>query len=132
MPGTASIYIQGNIGPNHSNPDADNWHMVGKGTPPTTAPISWKRLEPLPPLKYPETVHSTAVLEDIILNDVGNSRRLDENGNWVSRRDSVDARLVNEYRTNTGILLPSSIDEVGGWPVIARAHLRRHGPRRHA
>jgi len=51
---------------------------------------------------------------------VGASRRLDCNGNWVSNRDAVDARLINQYQTNTGIgetLRKES--EVGGFPTIA-------------
>jgi len=112
-PGDPSIYIQENIS---NNQNADNWNMVGIGK--KDAPISWRRFNPLFLPKYPVTLDPVATLENFILNDVGNSRRIDENGNWVNRRDSVDLRLINEYRTNTGIL-PWNENEVGGWPIIA-------------
>lgn len=111
IPGNPSIFIKGNIGPSQPDPNGDNWAMV-----PDQSLV--RRLSPLPLPTYPITMHSTDVLENVILEDVGNSRRLDENGNWVKRRDSVDTRLVNEYRDGTGIC-PFSEDEVGGFPVIA-------------
>ena len=120
--GNPSIYIVKNKGPHQLNPDGDNWPMVREGS---TNP-SWRRTTPILSPKYPVTVHPANTLEDLVLNDVGNSRRLDENGNWIKRRDSVDARLINEYRTNTGIIpwqksssTPWDASEVGGWPVIA-------------
>jgi hypothetical protein len=35
----------------------------------------------------------------VLLATVGNSRRLDCDGNWVSNRDVHDARIVEQYRT---------------------------------
>jgi pectate lyase len=113
-PGKPSIYISGNIGNTQKDPNGDNWVMLGPN------PAATRRMSPLSPPAYPITIHSVNVLENIVLNDVGNSRRLDENGNWIQRRDSVDTRLINEYRTNTGSIAPPwHENEVGGWPVIA-------------
>jgi len=110
IPGHPSIYLKGNTGPSQPNPKGNNWRMV-------SGPVSQKAA-PLSPPAFPITIHPVKVLEKIVLADVGNSRRLDANGKWVARRDSVDTRLIKEYRTNKGIL-PYHEDEVGGWPVIA-------------
>ena len=39
-------------------------------------------------------------------------------GNWVFNRDTVDARLVQEYQTGKGIV-PNTESDVGGFPVIS-------------
>jgi hypothetical protein len=52
-----------------------------------------------------------------MLADVGASRRLDQDGNWVPNRDAVDERLVREYRTGTGKLV-YDVNDVGGFPAI--------------
>lgn len=56
-------------------------------------------------------------LEKLMLPSVGASMRLDENGKWVSNRDGVDKRIINEYNTNKGIV-PDNETEVGGFAVI--------------
>jgi hypothetical protein len=67
-----------------------------------------------------EPVSQLAAETGSLVSTVGASRRLDCSGNWVSNRDTVDARLINQYRTNTGInFVPGSETEVGGLPVIA-------------
>ncbi|MGH7958627.1 MAG: hypothetical protein ACREH8_16690, partial [Opitutaceae bacterium] len=88
----------------------------------------WKRLERMPNRTFerrnlqhrdsPVTIHPVEKLEAVLLPDVGASRRLDENGNWISNRDAVDERLVREYRSGTGKLI-ASVEEGGGFPVLA-------------
>jgi hypothetical protein len=39
-------------------------------------------------------------------------------GNWVSSRDAVDARIIQEYKDNKGII-PITENDVGGFPTIA-------------
>jgi hypothetical protein len=78
----------------------------------------YKRTSPLPKLPFPITVHPANELETVILPTVGASRRLDCMGNWVSNRDAVDTRIIQEYHTNKGII-PTTEDDVGGFPVIA-------------
>ncbi|MES2695659.1 MAG: hypothetical protein V4773_19450 [Verrucomicrobiota bacterium] len=117
-----SVYIRGNAGPSNPDPKTDNWSMMEEVNP------GWTRLNREPARKfernapqhraYPITIHTVAELEAVLLADVGASRRLDENGRWVPARDSVDERLVREYRAGGGKLI-GSIDEVGGMPAIA-------------
>jgi hypothetical protein len=80
-----------------------------------------RRFERLTPQSrtHPITVHPVERLEDVLLRDVGASRRLDEEGNWVANRDAVDERLVREYRDGTGKLV-YDIKDVGGFPAMAR------------
>jgi pectate lyase len=117
-----SIYIRGNVGPTNSNPAADNWAMMEEVNP------GWVRNERAPARRferhtlqaraYPITIHPVTELETVMLADVGASRRLDQEGNWVSNRDAVDERLVREYRTGTGKLV-YDVNDVGGFPAIA-------------
>ena len=116
-----SIYIRGNIGTHHRDPNADNWSMMEEVKP------GWTRLEREPDRRFaraqlqhrdhPITIHPVERLEAALLPDVGASRRIDEHGKWIPARDSVDERLVREYRAGTGKLIASP-DEVGGFPTI--------------
>ena len=120
--GNASIYIDKNIGPNHKDPNEDNWDML------LTAP-RWVVSEQKPKkeiFQRNETlsmyvfcpVNPAEKLDEILLNDVGASRRLDENGNWQPNRDQVDLRLIEEYQNRTG-QIPVDENEVGGFPRIS-------------
>ena len=53
-----------------------------------------------------------------VLGDVGASKRLDCNGNWVSMRDSIDALDVSDTTNRTGRIIDMPSD-VGGWPALA-------------
>lgn len=117
-----SIHLRDNQGDTQPDPAADNWTMMEEVKPewvPTkrTPARTFARATPQSRL-HPITIHPVARLEEILLPDVGASRRLDEHGRWVSNRDAVDARLVREYRTGTGRLV-ASVAEAGGWPEIA-------------
>jgi len=117
-----SIHIRGNVGSTHSSPDADNWAMMEDVNP------GWTRLEREPSRRFardklqhrdhPITIHSVDKLESVLLPDVGASRRLDENGEWIPNRDAVDTRLIREYRSGTGKLI-GSVEEGGGFPDLA-------------
>jgi pectate lyase len=120
--GNPSIYMLGNKGPNQANPQGDQWVMVnqeaGYQTGPTgPAPASWHRSAPLPAEQFPIVADDVNNLENVLLPTVGASQRLDCNGNWVSNRDAVDTRLIQEYKAGTGII-PSSETQVGGFPTI--------------
>ena len=85
----------------------DQWAMARQvssynGPPTGTIPTSWRRTSPLPATAFPIIPEPASVLEANLLPTVGASRRLDCNGNWVANRDAVDARLINQYKTNTG------------------------------
>jgi pectate lyase len=132
--GIPSVYIAGNLGADESSVDVDNWPFIeGRASDPACNPTgtsnhyvlpeSHKRTTPLQsinPRTYPITVRHVFNdnLEDRILDNVGASKRLDCMGNWVSNRDVVDQRLVTQFRDNVGII-PTSVSEVGGFPVIA-------------
>ena len=119
--GDPSIHIRGNVGPHQSNPDGDNWVMIEQcdvwesgGTRPDRA---LERATPLPDLPFPITVYPVSEIEDAILRDVGASSRLDSDGLWVPNRDTVDKRLIQEYRDGAG-QIPLDENAVGGLPVI--------------
>ena len=122
-PGYASIYIKGNIGPNVSDESADNWGMVfsmdGEHTSERT-PISrdiFERTTPLPAYKYPISIDSVGNAETAVLNDSGASRRINEDGEWVANRGTLDDRIINDYKNGIGFI-PVSEDDVGGYPTI--------------
>jgi hypothetical protein len=62
-------------------------------------PSSWLRATPLPAEPFPINADPVENLDSVLLATVGNSQRLDCNGNWVSHRDSQDARVINQYQT---------------------------------
>lgn len=107
MPGPGSFYLQGNYSDQYQkNPSGDQTLMCarlnGEGTPELgPPPASWYRSSPLPMQEYPIISQDLSAdinsLDKVMLPTVGNSRRIDQNGNWVSNRDSVDARLVAQY-----------------------------------
>lgn len=119
--GNPSIYIKGNIGPGNQDPLADNWNMLMENTlwhplgHPPDAAIS-RRNKPLETI-YPVKIESLSDMESRILAEVGASKRLDENGNWINNRDSVDIRLVKEYGQKKGTI-PVDENSVGGFPII--------------
>jgi hypothetical protein len=122
--GDPSIYIKGNLGPHQSNPDGDNWVMLMEnqswtplGHPPNRAKC--ERLTPLVESTIPITIHSVTDIEDVLLTDVGASKRLDQDGYLISNHDAVDERLVQEYINGTG-QLPYDEDSVSGFPTIAQ------------
>jgi pectate lyase len=122
--GDPSIYIRGNISPGQSDPEGDNWFTMDQGDsqnfsyghPPDRE--TCERSTPMTGSPFPITVHSVLDIENMILADVGASKRLDENGNWVSNRDAVDERLIQEYLSGTGII-PYDENSVGGFPTIS-------------
>jgi len=115
-------YVIGNKGPHHPDPSGDNWSFLcwdiygSSGCNPV--PSVYRRMSPLASPPFPISAVPVSQLEAIILPDVGASRRLDQNGNWVMNRDAVDLRLLNEYENSTGKLI-SDESEVGGFPTIA-------------
>jgi len=129
-----SFYINGNLGAGRTDLNIDNWQLIQgtssadpscspTGQSPFTLPLSYRRNTPLSsinPRTHPVTVHHVLNdnLEQMILDEVGASKRLDCLGNWVPNRDAVDQRLIYEYLNGTGQLIFNP-DEVGGFPTIA-------------
>ena len=59
-----------------------------------------RRLTRLSQPKHPVPIKDASLTR--ILPDVGASARLDSDGNWVSNRDSVDTRLIEDVNGGTG------------------------------
>jgi hypothetical protein len=95
------------------------WEVSGFNGP-YVGPLStvYRRNAPLPTLAFPIIPVPVSNLEAEVLSSVGDSRKLDCNGNWVANRDSVDTRLISEYLAGTGII-PTTEANVGGFPIIS-------------
>jgi hypothetical protein len=95
-----SLYISGNYVDGDPAVTADNWLGVqldaGKQT------LS----EPVP--AYPVTTHTAEEAYELVLRQAGAI---------LPKRDSVDARLVNDVRNRTGRQINTQL-EVGGWPEL--------------
>jgi pectate lyase len=120
--GPPSIYLLGNKGPNQQNPKGDQWAMTNRitgenGKEIGPIPPQWRRPIPLPPEDFPISTDDVNNLESPVFAAVGDSQRVDCNGNWVPRRDAVDTRLIAEYHEGKGIL-PRSEKDVGGFPTV--------------
>jgi pectate lyase len=121
-----SFYVAGNRGDlTGMSPESDNWpytREIGSkwesGVRSVPAPIEWRRNAPLPPKGVPITIRPVTDLENHLLPIVGASRRLDCEGNWVLTRDAADLRIIEQYRTNRGLLVTHE-DDVGGLPRVA-------------
>ncbi len=119
VPGMPSIYISNNYGTHQHDFSGDDWQMIfdlDKILNKTTSKRSMPLSESTPPITI-NTIHSVKNLEDILLNEIGASKRLDDNGNWISNRDAVDKRLINEYLKGIG-KIPFSENDVGGYPIL--------------
>jgi hypothetical protein len=125
--GNPSIYISGNLGPNDpdgSNNAANMFRMDSYEGPGTIsiAPSSWVRSTPQGPgTGIAITPDPITGLATKVLADVGASKKLSDtacDGSWVSNRDPVDARMVNEYNAGTGSI-PTTQNDKGEFPTLA-------------
>jgi len=106
---TGRAYVQGNIGPSRPNNTLPEKNWVSAAD----------RLIATTPAEAPAVTTTDALTAyDQVLTEGGNNKGLDCNGNWVNRRDSIDARVVNEVRTGTGHIIDNP-SEVGGWVTIS-------------
>ncbi len=131
--GNPSIYFTGNIGPHNPDPDADAWHLMMEmtdldswgypdddGTPTRTdIPEQYRRFSRRS-TSFPVSVDSALELDNLLLAELGAgaSMRLDANGSMTPNRDSVDARIIAEFQTRSGLIPNLSPNEVGGYPVM--------------
>ena len=75
----------------------------GEGCDPNATgpwPSSWYRSSPLPAEQFPIVADPVTNLDSVLLPTVGNSQHLNCTGNWVSNRDTQDARIINVYQNN--------------------------------
>jgi len=123
--GAPSAYMSGNVGWNQGSSTGDQWAMAAavstyNGAVTGSFPSTWKRTAPLTNTDFPIIAEPVGTLERNLIPIVGASRRLACNGSWVSNRDDLDIRLIDQYNNNTGITSPiKTEDDVGGFPVIA-------------
>jgi hypothetical protein len=124
--GTPSVHVAGNIGPNNSNPDTDNWATMAaalasrQGAETGPVPAGYRRAAALAPAGIPIVVEKASGLQASLQAGVGAYRRLGCDGSWIGARDAQDARILNEYVTGTGrSALVTSESEVGGFPQLA-------------
>jgi pectate lyase len=61
-------------------------------------PSDWLRSTPLPAEQFPIVADDVSNLDNVLLPTVGNSQQLDCNGNWVNKRDTMDARIIGVYQ----------------------------------
>jgi pectate lyase len=117
-----SIYVAGNIGPLSSDPDGDNWsgptrqvacYYKSGGDPGAEVPDRWRRDGPQgwADVPFPVTLRTASEAYAAVLRDAGANAALACDGEWVSARDSVDARVVSEVKDRTGISNPLSSAE---------------------
>ncbi len=105
LPGTASVYMSGNVGPQGTDfeltAEEAGTDAEGTGEIATPIPTSWQRSTPLPTEPFPITADSPANL-DAMVPSWGNSRGLGCDGNWISHQDSQDARIISQYLARGG------------------------------
>jgi pectate lyase len=101
LPGTPSIYMKGNVCQFGSDYQcsAEEAGDDPEGFPEVASPIrsTWQRDTPLPAQQFPITADPASSLDSVLLPTVGNSQHLDCSGNFVSMRDSQDARVIAQY-----------------------------------
>jgi pectate lyase len=117
--GNPSVFVAGNLGPNQSDPNGDQYLMVShisgeNGHENGPIPDSWKRTAPLPATDFPIITDPATGLDAILLPTVGNSQHLDCNGRWVNHRDGADTRIIEQYQSNgPGGFWPNGITVTG-------------------
>lgn len=113
------LYVEGNLSPNHTDSKVDHWSILSSSwSTQTLVTTEYQRNKPLPGQVFPITSDAVSELEDKLLGSVGASHRLNEKGELVPNRDTVDLRLIDDYIDETGDLIEDE-SEVGGLPYIA-------------
>jgi pectate lyase len=104
------IYSKGNIGPSRPNDTLPESNWLESGS--RQYIVSTEAIGP--------SITTTDALTayNQVLEDAGNSKALDCNGNWISRRDAIDSRVINDVKNGIGRVIDNPGD-VGGWVSIA-------------
>jgi hypothetical protein len=102
----AHVYVKDNIGPSRTSNTQPDSNWVDSGS---------QQFIVAAPAAAPTVVTTDALTAyDNVLNKAGNNAGLDCAGNWYSRRDSIDTRVVNDVRNGTGHII-NDPSQVGGW-----------------
>ncbi len=121
-----SLYFDGNIGYHNTDPTQDAWdtmmhhadnnfaYLNGEVTPVSR---SFQRTQKRQSTHEIDRENALTLDTKLLAEGgVGSSRRLNEEGIWVNNRDTIDQRVIEDYRNNRGDALVRSVDMVGGWP----------------
>ena len=108
----AAIYVLGNIGPGRENDNLPDLSIVN---PDSRQYIVSTRF-PAAPITTTDAQQAYAG----VLADAGANKGLDCNGNFVPRRDAIDARIVTNVQNGTGKIIDDP-SQVGGWLTIEAA-----------
>jgi pectate lyase len=106
--GDPKIYVQDNIGPHRSDPNMDEWAIVG---------FKWGN-EGIAPAKHRSGTKFETPQISILAAAEAMKIVLAEAGATVPQRDEVDRRIVNDVKNRTGKIIDSP-DQVGGYPDLA-------------
>jgi hypothetical protein len=117
-PGTAKMYVKGNIGPHRSNNSMNEWANVGYWDI-----KAWEKTgngytgDPAPTSYQVTTPHDMPVIPTVSAFDAYNDV-LENAGATKPGRDAVDKRIVNDVKNGTGRIIDNP-SQVGGWPTLA-------------
>lgn len=106
----ADIYVAGNIGPHRKTDDLAQDIVVDSNS----RDYLTSTRHPAPQV----TTTSAFVAYDKVLASAGNSAGVSCDGQWFNRRDSIDARVVNDVKNGTGHIIDDP-SQVGGWVTPA-------------
>jgi pectate lyase len=109
----AGIFVKGNIGPQREDNRSPDINIVD--------PNSRQYVVSAPFSAAPVTTTDALQAYTQVLDDAGANKGLDCSGNFVARRDAIDARIVNDVKNGTGKIIDDP-SEVGGWLTIAPAN----------
>jgi pectate lyase len=108
----AEIFVLGNIGPRRLDDTQPDIDVVDPNARPYVVAF-----------RHPAaSIKTTSALEayDQVLADAGANAGLGCDGTFYSRRDVIDARIVNDVRNGLGKIIDDP-SEVGGWLAIPQA-----------
>lgn len=111
-PGTAKVYVEGNIGPLRQDNTLDPWVNVGH--------LDWDTLNVRrhAPERYRVTAPNEMPKVPVVPAPDAYREVLDQAGANQPGRDAVDLRILADVKNGTGKII-NHPSEVGGWPALA-------------
>ncbi|MBN1669471.1 MAG: hypothetical protein JXR37_00450 [Kiritimatiellae bacterium] len=110
-----TVYMAGNMAPHFgiTSPTQDNWALTENHSNwDTWNEPAMRRSSPVSAPPVPVTVQTAKDAYTSVLADSGANARLDDMGNWVSNRDSVDKRIIAQIQNGTGLDRLMTIDDI--------------------
>jgi pectate lyase len=114
------MYVEGNIGKRRTSLSQDEWLITAEeiGTNQPVARRSIRVSSSHPLLGVPVNIQSYSVAKNSVFDNAGATMGIDNQGIHYFRRDSVDIRVINQARNETGGFIGTESD-VGGYPKLA-------------